>query len=54
MNSRRHPILRELYFLLRLNRRSWMAPVRNAVPLGICVLNFMLPALGVAMESPAS
>jgi len=47
-------ILASAYFLLGSIGASWMAPVRNAVPLGILVFFIlMLPALGVAMVKPS-
>jgi POT family proton-dependent oligopeptide transporter len=47
-------ILATSYFLLGSIAASWMAPVRNALPLGVLVfIILMLPALGVAMVKPA-
>lgn len=47
-------ILASAYFLLGSIGTSWMAPLRNAVPLGILVFFIlMLPALGVSMVKPA-
>ncbi len=47
-------ILASAYFLLGSIGASWMAPVRNAVPLGILVFFIlMLPALGVALVKPS-
>jgi proton-dependent oligopeptide transporter, POT family len=47
-------ILASAYFLLGSIGASWMAPVRNSVPLGILVFFIlMLPALGVSMVKPA-
>src|ERR1700732_949660 len=46
-------ILATAYFLLSSISASWLAPVRDAVPLGLfvgCVL--ILPALGVALVKP--
>ena len=41
------------YFLLGSLGASWLAPVRNAVPLGLLVaFVLMLPALGVALVKP--
>ena len=46
-------ILTTAYFLLGSIGASWMAPVRNVVPLGLLVfIILMLPALGVAMVKP--
>jgi len=47
-------ILAAAYFLIGSIGASWLAPVRNAVPLGLfvgCIL--MLPALGVALVKPS-
>jgi POT family proton-dependent oligopeptide transporter len=47
-------ILASAYFLLGSIGATWMAPVRNAVPLGILVFFIlMLPALGVALVKPS-
>ncbi len=47
-------ILTTAYFLLGSIGASWMAPVRNVVPLGALVfVILMLPALGIAMVKPA-
>ena len=46
-------ILAAAYFLIGSIGTSWLAPVRNSVPLGLfvgCVL--MLPALGIALVKP--
>jgi len=46
-------ILAAAYFLIGSIGASWLAPVRNAMPLGLfvgCIL--MLPALGVALVKP--
>ena len=46
-------ILAAAYFLIGSVGASWLAPIRNAVPLGLfvaCIL--MLPALGVALVKP--
>ncbi len=46
-------ILATAYFLIGSIGASWLAPVRNAVPLALfvgCIL--MLPALGIAMVKP--
>ncbi len=46
-------ILAAAYFLIGSIGASWLAPVRNAVPLGLfvgCIL--ILPALGVALVKP--
>ena len=46
-------ILAAAYFLIGSIGASWLAPIRNAVPLGLfvgCVL--ILPALGVALVKP--
>src|SRR5256712_7522614 len=41
------------YFLLGSLGASWLAPIRNAMPLGVLVtLVLMLPALGVALVKP--
>jgi POT family proton-dependent oligopeptide transporter len=41
------------YFLLGSLGSSWLAPVRNAMPLGVLVaLVLMLPALGIALVKP--
>jgi len=41
------------YFLLGSLGASWLAPVRNAMPLGVLVaLVLMLPALGIALVKP--
>ena len=46
-------ILAVAYFLMGSLGASWMAPVRNAVPLfGLVAFVLMLPALGVAMVKP--
>src|ERR1700738_5323576 len=46
-------ILASAYFLLGSIGSPWLAPVRNAVPLGLFVLLIlMLPALGVALVKP--
>jgi predicted MFS family arabinose efflux permease len=47
-------ILAAAYFLIGSIGASWLAPVRNAVPLGLfvgCIL--ILPALGVALVKPS-
>jgi POT family proton-dependent oligopeptide transporter len=47
-------ILAAAYFLIGSIGASWLAPVRNAIPLGLfvgCIL--MLPALGVALVKPS-
>src|ERR1700682_4177258 len=47
-------ILTAAYFLLRSIGSSWLAPVRNAVPLGLFVgFILMLPALGIALVKPS-
>jgi POT family proton-dependent oligopeptide transporter len=47
-------ILATSYFLLGSIAASWMAPIRNAMPLGILVfIILMLPALGVALVKPS-
>jgi dipeptide/tripeptide permease len=47
-------ILATSYFLLGSIAASWMAPIRNALPLGVLVFFIlMLPALGVAMVKPS-
>ncbi len=47
-------ILATAYFLLGSIGASWMAPVRNALPLGVLVFFIlMLPALGVALVKPS-
>jgi len=46
-------ILAAAYFLIGSIGASWLAPIRNAVPLGLfvgCIL--MLPALGIALVKP--
>jgi dipeptide/tripeptide permease len=46
-------ILTAAYFLIGSTGASWLAPVRNAVPLGLfvgCIL--MLPALGISLVKP--
>jgi dipeptide/tripeptide permease len=46
-------ILGVSYFLIGSIGASWLAPVRNAVPLGLfvgCIL--VLPALGISLEKP--
>jgi len=41
------------YFLLGSLGASWLAPIRNAMPLGVLVaLVLMLPALGIALVKP--
>jgi proton-dependent oligopeptide transporter, POT family len=46
-------ILASSYFLLGSIAAPWLAPIRNAVPLGFFVLVIlMLPALGVALVKP--
>src|SRR6185369_2988692 len=41
------------YFLLGSLVASWLAPVRNVVPLGVLVtFVLMLPALGIALVKP--
>jgi proton-dependent oligopeptide transporter, POT family len=41
------------YFLLGSLGASWLAPVRNAMPLGVLVtIVLMLPALGIALVKP--
>ena len=46
-------ILAVAYFLMGSLGASWMAPVRNAVPLfGLVAFVLMLPALGVSMVKP--
>ncbi len=47
-------ILATAYFLLGSIAASWMAPIRNAMPLGVLVfIILMLPALGVALVKPS-
>jgi POT family proton-dependent oligopeptide transporter len=47
-------ILASAYFLLGSIGSPWLAPVRNAVPLGLFVgFILMLPALGVALVKPS-
>ncbi len=47
-------ILSIAYFLLGSIGAAWLAPVRNAVPLGVLVaFVLMLPALGIALVKPA-
>jgi proton-dependent oligopeptide transporter, POT family len=47
-------ILASAYFLLGSIGSSWLAPVRNAVPLGLFVgFILMLPALGIALVKPS-
>lgn len=47
-------ILTCAYFLLGSIGAGWLAPVRNALPLGVLVtLVLMLPALGVALVKPS-
>jgi len=47
-------ILSIAYFLLGSIGAAWLAPVRNALPLGVLVaLVLMLPALGIALVKPA-
>jgi MFS family permease len=47
-------ILSTSYFLLGSLAAPWLAPVRNAVPLGALVtVVLMLPALGIALVKPA-
>ncbi len=42
------------YFLLGSIGSPWLAPVRNAMPLGVLVtIVLMLPALGIALVKPA-
>jgi len=46
-------ILATAYFLIGSVGASWLAPIRNAVPLGLFVaVILMLPALGVSMVKP--
>ena len=46
-------ILGAAYFLIGSIGASWLAPVRNAVPLGLFVgFILMLPALGIALVKP--
>jgi POT family proton-dependent oligopeptide transporter len=46
-------ILSCAYFLLGSIGSSWLAPIRNAMPLGVLVtLVLMLPALGIALVKP--
>lgn len=46
-------ILSVAYFLIGSIGASWLAPVRNAVPLGLFVgLVLMLPALGISLVKP--
>src|SRR5215475_1725367 len=46
-------ILSVAYFLIGSIGASWLAPVRNAVPLGLVVgVILILPALGIAMVKP--
>jgi proton-dependent oligopeptide transporter, POT family len=46
-------ILSVAYFLIGSIGASWLAPVRNAVPLGLFVgFVLMLPALGIALVKP--
>src|ERR1700676_365383 len=46
-------ILASAYFLLGSIGSPWLAPIRNAMPLGLFVLVIlMLPALGVALVKP--
>lgn len=46
-------ILAAAYFLIGSIGASWLAPVRNAVPLGLFVgFILMLPALGIALVKP--
>jgi proton-dependent oligopeptide transporter, POT family len=46
-------ILAVAYFLIGSIGASWLAPVRNAVPLGLFVgFVLMLPALGIALVKP--
>src|ERR1700676_2773199 len=46
-------ILASAYFLLGSIGAPWLAPIRNAMPLGLFVLVIlMLPALGVALVKP--
>ncbi len=47
-------ILAAAYFLLGSIGSPWLAPVRNAVPLGLFVgVILMLPALGIALVKPS-
>jgi dipeptide/tripeptide permease len=47
-------ILAVAYFLIGSIAASWLAPVRNAVPLGVFVgFILMLPALGIALVKPS-
>jgi proton-dependent oligopeptide transporter, POT family len=47
-------ILASAYFLLGSIGSPWLAPVRNAVPLGLFVgFILMLPALGIALVKPS-
>src|ERR1700740_838672 len=47
-------ILGGSYFLIGSIGASWLAPVRNAVPLGLFVgVILMLPALGVSLVKPS-
>jgi dipeptide/tripeptide permease len=47
-------ILTTSYFLLGSIGTTWMAPVRNTLPLGVIVfIILMLPALGVALVKPS-
>jgi POT family proton-dependent oligopeptide transporter len=46
-------ILSTSYFLIGSVGASWLAPVRNAMPLGVLVaILLMLPALGIALVKP--
>ena len=46
-------ILSVAYFLLGSIAAPWLAPVRNAIPLGLLVgFVLMLPALGIALVKP--
>src|SRR4051794_18081178 len=47
-------ILSVAYFLLGSIGASWLAPIRDAVPLGLFVgVVLVLPALGIALVKPA-
>jgi len=47
-------ILSVAYFLIGSISASWLAPVRNAVPIGLFVgFILMLPALGIALVKPS-
>src|SRR5580704_13941234 len=47
-------ILAAAYFLIGSIAASWLAPIRNAVPLGLFVgVILILPALGISMVKPS-